>query len=63
MPFLPRPWPLSPADGAAGIWHFIKLSEVGGEMDWEEDDAEEAARQREAAHKKKRSKKRGGDGG
>jgi hypothetical protein len=61
---------LSQADGggSGSIWQYIKLSEVGDDMEWdhEQEAAErrEAARQREAAHKKKqRGRKRGDDGG
>ncbi|PRW44477.1 lysine-specific histone demethylase 1-like protein 3 isoform A [Chlorella sorokiniana] len=49
--------------GAGGIWRWIQQSEIGQEMDWEEDgDVEEEARRRDAAAKgKKRKKAKDGD--
>lgn len=49
--------------GAGGIWKWIQRSEIGQEMEWDEEDEEEGAegeaRRREAAAKAKKRKKKG----
>ncbi|KAL4428259.1 hypothetical protein ABPG75_002348 [Micractinium tetrahymenae] len=55
----------APEAGAGGIWHWIRQSDIGKEMDWEGDEEEEAARREAAARQKdagKKKRRRGRDG-